>query len=284
MKMNWLDKLNQVIEYMEEHLEDEIDYTEIANIFGYSVYHVQRIFAMVAGVPCSEYIRNRKLSMAAMELQSSHAKVIDVAMKYGYSSPNSFHRAFKAFHGVAPSDIRKEGVIIKAYPPLFFNVEIKGAHTMEYRILQMNSFRIVGKRIHTTMENGACYRDTPLMWKTLFENQEQLGILSLNNNEPIGLLGVSKYSDSFTTGSFDYYIGCASDRPTPEGMHEYEIPKVTWAVFPCKNIKASTIQQLENEIVMEWLPTSGYEYANAPDIELYREDGTAEIWMPIKKR
>lgn len=282
--MNWLDKLNQVIEYIEEHLADDIDYNEIADIFGYSVYHVQRIFSMVVGVPCSEYIRNRKLSMAAMELQSSHAKVIDVAMKYGYSSPNSFQRAFKAFHGMSPSDIRIEGVIIKAYPPLFFNLEIKGAHTMEYRITQLSPFRIVGKRIHTTMENGACYRDTPIMWKTLFENQEQTSIMSLNNKKPKGLLGVSKYSDSFTTGNFDYYIACASDLPVPEGMHEYMVPKATWAIFSCKDIEADSIQKLENEMVMEWLPTSGYEYANAPDIEVYREDGTAEIWLPIKKR
>ncbi len=134
------------------------------------------------------------------------------------------------------------------------------------------------------MENGACYKDTPFMWKTLFDNNEHLSILEQNNMEPIGLLGVSIYSDSFTTGSFDYYICCASDQPVPKGLHEYIVPKAIWAVFPCANMEPKTIQKLESDIVMEWLPTSGYEYANAPDIEQYCDNGTAQIWIPIKKR
>lgn len=134
----------------------------------------------VAGVPCSEYIRNRRLSKAAMELQTGNEKVIDVAIKYGYSSPNSFNRAFKIFHGVAPSSLKKEGVTVKAYPPLFFNLEIKGAHTLEYRLVQKDAFRIVGIKIHTTMENGTCYRDIPLAWNGfLLKNANNHVIFSL---------------------------------------------------------------------------------------------------------
>lgn len=282
--MNWLEGFNQVIEYIEKHLEDEIDYTEMANIFGYSVYHVQRVFAMVAGVPFSEYIRNRKLSMAATELQGSKCKVIDIALKYGYSSPNSFNRAFKEFHGVSPSDVKKEGVTIKAYPPLCFELTVKGAQAMEYRIVRKNAFRIVGIKLHTTIENGECYRSTPLFWSNLIQTGGQNNILTLMNQEPNGLLGVSNYSDDFSTGAFDYYIACSTDKPIPEGMVEFIVPESTWAIFSCDDIKAEAIQKLEQRIVMEWLPTSGYEFAKAPDIEAYDENGKPDIWIPVIKK
>lgn len=282
--MSWLDRLNQAIEYIENHLQDEIDYERIADIFGYSVYHVQRVFAMVAGTPLSEYIRNRKLSKAALELQNGEEKVIDVALKYGYSSPNSFNRAFKAFHGVAPSGLKEEGVMIKAYPPLFFELKINGAHAMEYRIVKNKAFRIVGVKLHTTLENGECYKSTPLFWNSLMQAGRQNDILALMNQEPTGLLGVSNYSDNFTTGAFDYYIACSSDQPAPEGMEEFIVPEATYAIFRCSDTKADAIQKLENSIVMEWLPTSGYEFANAPDIELYDMDGKTVIWIPIKKK
>ncbi len=282
--MNWLEGFNQVIEYIENHLEDEIDYEEIANIFGYSVYHVQRLFAMVAGVPFSEYIRNRKLSKAAMELQSSECKVIDIALKYGYSSPNSFHRAFKVLHGVAPSDVKKEGITIKAYPPLCFELTVKGAQAMEYRIVRKNTFRIVGVKLHTTLENGECYRNAPLFWSNLVQTGGHNNILALMNQEPYGLLGVSNYSPDFSSGEFDYFIACSTDKQVPEGMEEFIVPESTWAIFSLDSKDAEAIQKLEQRIVMEWLPTSGYEFAKAPDIEAYDENGKTEIWLPIIRK
>lgn len=282
--MNWLEGFNQVIDYIENHLEDEIDYEEIANIFGYSVYHVQRLFAMVAGIPFSEYIRNRKLSMAAMELQTGEYKVIDIALKYGYSSPNSFNRAFKVFHGVAPSDVKKEGIMIKAYPPLCFELTVKGAQVMEYRLVRENEFRIVGVKQHTTLENGECYRNTPLLWRNLIQTGGQNNILALMNQEPYGLLGVSNYSPDFSSGEFDYFIACSTDKPVPEGMVEFIVPESTWAIFTSDAKEADAIQKLEQRIVMEWLPTSGYEFAKAPDIEAYDEEGRADIWIPVIKK
>jgi AraC family transcriptional regulator len=281
--MNWLEGLNQVIEYIEKHLEDEIDYDKIASMFGYSVYHVQRVFAMVAGVPLSEYIRNRKLSKAAMELMARECKVIDIALKYGYSSPNSFHRAFKVLHGVSPSDVKKEGVLIKAFPPLCFELTIKGAQAMEYRIVRKSAFRVVGIKLQTTMENGECYKNTPLFWSNLMQSGGQNDILALMNQSPYGLLGVSNYTDEFSTSAFDYYIACSTNQPIPDGMAEFIVPEAIWAIFSCNEIKADAIQKLEQRIVMEWLPTSGYEYAKAPDIEAYLENGMADIWVPVRK-
>lgn len=281
--MNLLEGFNRVIEYIEQNLEGEIDYKEIAAVFGYSVYHVQRLFTMVAGTSLAEYIRNRRLSKAAAELQGGNDKVIDVALKYSYSSPNSFNHAFKTFHGVAPSDVKKDGVSIKAYPPLFFDFTIKGAQAMNYRIEHKDAFRIVGIKLHTTMTNGECYEATPAFWGDLMNSSGQNRIVALLNQEPAGLLGVSNYSPDFSTGEFDYYIACATDQPVPNGMVEFIVPSSTWAVFPCQEQGADVIQKMEECIVMEWLPTSGYQFAKAPDIEVYSENGIEEIWLPVMK-
>lgn len=280
--MNWLDSFNQVIEYIEKNLEGEIDYEKIAAVFGYSVYHVQRLFSMIAGVPLSEYIRNRRLSKAAAELQGGEDKVIDVAVKYGYGSPNSFNRAFKALHGVSPSDVKKDGVSIKAYPPLFFELTVKGAQAMDYRIENKSAFRIVGIKLHTTMENGECYHSTPEFWSNLMKTGGQNDILALMNGAPIGLLGASNYSPDFSTGEFDYYIACATDKSVPDGMVEFTVPESTWAIFTCTEKEPEAVQKLEQRIVMEWLPTSGYQFAKAPDIELYSEE-VWEVWIPVTK-
>jgi AraC family transcriptional regulator len=280
--MNWLDGFNQVIEYIEKNLEGEIDYEKIAALFGYSVYHVQRIFAMIAGVPLSEYIRNRRLSKAAAELQGGEDKVIDVAVKYGYSSPNSFNRAFKALHGISPSDVKNDGVSIKAYPPLFFELTVRGAQAMDYRIEKRNAFRIVGAKLRTTMGNGECYRSTPEFWHNLMKDGRQNDIIALMNREPAGLLGVSSYSTDFSTSEFDYYIACASDKPVPDGMAEFTVPASTWAIFTCADKNPDAVQKLEKRIVMEWLPTSGYQFAKAPDMELYSDEAW-EVWIPVTK-
>lgn len=281
--MNLLDGFNRVIEYIEQNLEGEIDYEKIAAVFGYSVYHVQRLFAMVVGTPLAEYIRNRRLSKAAAELQGGNDKVVDVAMRFGYSSPNSFNHAFKAFHGVAPSDVKKEGVSIKAYPPLLFEFTVKGAKAMDYRTEQKKEFRVVGVRLRTTMANGECYKAIPAFWGDLMRYGGQYGILALLNQEPFGLLGVSNYSVDFSTGEFDYYIACATDKPVPDGMVEFVVPASTWAIFPCEEQGADAVQKLEQRITTEWLPTSGYEFAKAPDIEVYSESGLMEVWIPVRK-
>lgn len=280
--MNWLDSFNRVIEYIEKNLEGEIDYEKIAAVFGYSIYHVQRLFAMIAGVPLSEYVRNRRLSKAAAELQGGEDKVIDVAVKYSYSSPNSFSRAFKVLHGVSPSDVKKDGVSVKAYPPLFFELTVKGAQAMDYRIEKKNAFRIVGVKLRTTMENSECYRSTPEFWQDLMKTGGQNDIVALMNEEPAGLLGVSNYSVDFSTSEFDYYIACASNKLAPDGMIEFTVPASTWAIFTCAEKEADAVQKLEQRIVMEWLPTSGYQFAKAPDIELYSEE-VWEVWIPVTK-
>lgn len=141
--MEWVDGLNAAIAYIEEHLEEELDYDALARIACCPAYHYQRMFAYMAGVPLSEYIRRRRMSRAAVDLQTGD-KVVDVGLRYGYQSPTAFNRAFQAVHGIAPSVVREEGAVVKSFPPLRFTVTIKGAEEMEYRIEKRNAFRIVG--------------------------------------------------------------------------------------------------------------------------------------------
>ena len=142
--MEWIERLNEAINYIEEHLADEIDYEELAKIAGCSTYHFQRMFAYMANVSLSEYIRRRKMSLAAVDLQGGDAKIIDVALKYGYSSPTAFNRAFQTIHGIAPSLVRSQGVSVKSFPPMTFKITVKGVEEMNYRIEKKEAFRIVG--------------------------------------------------------------------------------------------------------------------------------------------
>ena len=161
--MEWVDGLNRTIAYMEEHLTDEIDCGELARLACCSVYHYQRMFACMAGVSLSEYIRRRRMSRAAADLQAGK-KVIDTGLKYGYQSPTAFNRAFQAVHGVAPSAIREPGVTVKSFPPLRFTVVIKGAEEMEYRIEKREAFRIVGIAAPLDRELEKNFAAVPQMW------------------------------------------------------------------------------------------------------------------------
>lgn len=279
--MNWMSGFNTVVEYIEEHLQKEIDYESMAYILGYSTYHFQRLFMMIANVSLAEYIRCRRLSKAAADLLDSECKVIDIALKYGYSSPNSFQRAFKAMHGISPGDVKKSNATIKAYPPLSFELTIKGASTMDYRIAQMDSFRIVGRKLHTTMENGESYKRVPAFWGEV--NESIADILALMDAEPMGLLGVSNYNPNLYGSEFDYYISVASNKIIPKGMAEFYVPASTWAIFPFQKEGTDRIQEFQKRVLFEWLPSSGYEFAKAPDIELFHGVDESEIWVPIIK-
>lgn len=142
--MEWIERLNQTINYIEEHLAEEISYDELAQIACCSTYHFQRMFTYMAGVSLSEYIRRRRMSLAAQDLHDGDDKIIDIGLKYGYTSPTAFNRAFQSIHGVAPSTIKKEGTMMKVYPPISFKITVRGVEEMNYRIEEKAEFRIIG--------------------------------------------------------------------------------------------------------------------------------------------
>ena len=290
MHMDWLKRMNEALCYIESNLDGEIDYMVIAQKACCSVYHFQRMFSYMAEVPLSEYIRCRRLANAAFDLQNTDTKVIDVALKYGYDSPTAFTRAFQNMHNITPNSAKERGVMLKAYPPITFQISIKGATIMNYRIEEKGQIRVVGMKISSTMENGACYTQIPKFWAQTAQSGKVAEIASLIDREPFGILGISSCDGVPNESKFDYYIAAATDKPIPEGTEEFTIPAATWAIFECIGPMPNAIQDLQKRIVTEWLPSSGYEYGKAPDIEVYYdEDGTkpdtrSEVWIPVVKK
>lgn len=282
--MDWIDRLNEAVRYIEDNLTGEIEYEKLGQIACCSAYHFQRMFNYIAGVPLSEYIRRRKMSLAAVDIQGGEAKIIDVAAKYGYASPTAFNRAFHSVHGVSPSAVRGEGVPIKSFPPITIKVTVKGVEEMNYRIETGKAFRIVGKSFPLSREIERNFAEVPQMWQGAVEDGTIEKIVSLMNGEPRGVLGVSVCTDG---EEWRYYIAVSSAAEIDDALEEYVVPGCTWAVFPGSGTGKS-IQELEGRIVTEWLPTSGYEFTNGPDIEVYFEpnpENTAyEAWIPVRKR
>lgn len=281
--MEWIERLNHAIDYIEEHLTEEIEYEQLGRIACCSAYHFQRMFTYMAGVPLSEYIRRRKMSLAAVDLQGGDAKIIDVAAKYGYSSPTAFNRAFQSVHGIAPSAVKTEGVSVKSFPPLVFKITVKGVEEMNYRIETKDAFRIIGvsQPLHRELEKN--FAVVPTMWQTAATDGTVQKLAALMDAEPMGLLGVSACGEE---EDWKYFIAVSSTKPAGE-FEEYTVPAATWAVFAGEGTNLS-IQDLEQRIVTEWLPTSGYEYGNAPDIEVYLnpdpQNAKFEVWIPVVKR
>lgn len=281
--MEWIGRLNQAISYIEEHLKDDIDYEQLAKISCCSSYHFQRMFTYMAGIPLSEYIRRRKMSLAAVDLQFGDKKIIDVAGEYGYQSPTAFNRAFQSIHGIAPSAVRNEGVSIKSFSPITFKITVKGVEEMNYRIEKKDAFRIIGVSQPLDKEIEKNFAVVPKMWQEAAMNGTIQKLASFMNAVPMGLLGISACND---TEQWKYFIAVSSIKETTE-FEEYIVPAATWAIFTGTGTNLS-IQELEQRIVTEWLPTSGYEYANAPDIEVYLnpdpENAQYEVWIPVKKK
>lgn len=283
--MEWIERLNSAITYMEEHLTEDVDYEQLAKIACCSSYHFQRMFSYMAGIPLSEYIRRRKMTMAAVELQSGNEKVLDVGLKYGYDSPTAFNRAFQKVHGVTPSQAKENGVTVKAFPPISFKITIKGEAEMNYRIEKKEAFRIIGVSTPLCKEIEKNFESVPKFFNETAANGTVQKLAGLMKNEPMGVLGVSACNEQ---EDWRYFVAVANQDDSAEGFEEYTVPASTWAIFPGEGVMPAAIQDIEKRIVMEWLPTSGYEYASAPDIEVYLnadpQNAKFEVWIPVIKK
>ena len=280
--MEWIERLNCAIEYIEEHLQEKIDYEKLAEIANCPVYHFQRMFFYMTNISVSEYVRRRRMSLAAVDLQDKQSKIIDIALKYGYDSPTAFNRAFQSIHGIAPSLAKKEKTILKSYPAIKFSISVQGMEEMNFKIENKKALRIVGNSCPLSRVLEENFATIPHEWDEALENGTLQKLYTLMNQQPNGLLGVSVHNDK----EWKYFIAVSS---TEEDMQfeEYEIPAATWAIFSGSGTNIS-LQDLERRVITEWLPTSGYEYAEIPDIEVYIKadpnDAIYEYWLPIVKR
>ncbi|MCX7709719.1 MAG: AraC family transcriptional regulator [Clostridia bacterium] len=284
--MEWLKQLSQAIDYLENNLDGDISYDEAAKIACCSTYYFQRMFSYVAGIPLSDYIRRRRMTKAAFDLQRSEEKVTDIASTYGYDSPTSFHRAFQSVHGVAPTAARKEGTLLNAYPRISFSIHVTGGEGMKYRVETKDPIRIVGIRTAIQADIELNFKTVPAFWDATLKSNLFSEVCKLSNQSPQGILGVTAYQNP---QDIYYYIAATTDAPVPEGMTEFSIPAATWVIFECDGHFQESVQTIFKRFLTEWLPFSGYQYAELPDIEVYPisnpnlKGGHSEVWIAVKK-
>lgn len=283
--MEWFERLNNSLDYIEENLESDLSYEKAAQIACCSVNHYQRMFSFISNTTLAEYIRRRRLTKAAFELQNSSNRVLDISIRYGYNSPTAFTRAFTSVHGVTPSEARKLGTALKLYPRISFQVSLQGEKELVYRIEKKEEFRIIG--IKESIINDGVYnlKRIPHMWEEARETGEIDHIILSCNKECSGMMGICA---NFERDKFDYYIGVVSNQKVDDSMAELTVYKQVWGIFECVGLNA--IQTTWKRIFTEWFPSSEYEIADAPAIEWYpnsdsnMEDYITEIWIPIRKQ
>ena len=285
--MDLLKGMNEVMGYIEEHLTEEIDTAKLAQFVGSSSYHFSRMFPFLTGVTLSEYIRRRRLTMAALELSQEGVRVIDVALKYGYESPTAFHGAFKNLHGVAPNQAKKMGSSLISYPKMSFHISIKGEEAMKYRIEEKEGLLLVGMVESIRKINGdEDFERISQIWAELSE-EKMNQLMKLSNDQIEGLVGASV---SQGENGFEYYVAVTTDEKAPSPLQSLEIKPQTWAIFESVGPLPKALVSLWQRIFTEWFPHSGYECVEAPCLEVYsagdisETDYRCEIWVPVVKK
>jgi AraC family transcriptional regulator len=290
--MDSLSSMNDALAYIEEHLTEDIDYSEISKMAYCSEYHFKRMFSFLSGISLSEYIRRRRLTLAALDLKDSDLRIIDIAVKYGYSSADSFTRAFHSMHGFLPSEARRENTPLKAYPKMTFQLTIQGGCEMNYRIVEKDPFKIVGfKKRVPIIFNGVNPEIAKMYERLTPEVIKQLKELS--NVEPRGIISAStNFSEGRMEekGELDHYIGVATSSDETGEFDELKMKASTWAVFESIGPFPETLQNVWGRIYSEWFPASGYEAVEGPEIIWNESKDTgdpkyrSEIWIPVKKK
>ena len=262
----WIEGFQESIDFIEQNLTEELDIEAIAGKAVLSPFYYQRIFGALCGMTVGEYIRARRMTLAAQELNGKDVKVIDIAVKYGYDSPDSFAKAFQKFHGITPSQAKEPGAPLRAFAPLHIKITMEGGTMMDYRIVEKAPFTIVG--VKRPFNSDTSYQEIPKFWDEWLAQGEKRPIM--------GTFGVCL---DMKGKDFDYWIA--------DGCETRVIPGSAWAQFPC-TIK--TLQDTNTKIWSEWLPAlQGYSLAGEYDIEVYLppEEGSDEmkvyIWVPLKK-
>ena len=279
--MEWIESLNRALRYIEDHLTDEtLDVAALANAAAFSPFYLQRMFGMMTDMTLAEYIRQRRLSMAGQELQVTGARVIDVALKYGYETPESFQKAFRRFHGVNPSAAAATRTQLHYLNPLQIEVKLTGGTMMDYTIEKMDALEVMGKETKLDYDKG--FEMCPKLWDEYYSsgaNQQVPGYLALcQDDEP---------------NTFNYLIGsfCKQADKTCEGFVRKQLPACTWAKFRCYGPLPQSVQKLNRQIFTEWLPGNpDYELDTPMNLEVYAEgdmqseDFESQIWIPVRPK
>lgn len=285
--MEWMAVIGNSIQYIEAHITEPLTIEKIARAVNVSPFYFQKGFALLCGFTVSEYIRNRRLALAGNDLAATDEKVIDIALKYGYDSPDSFTRAFTRFHGVTPTAARRDGVLLKSFAPLKIRFSLEGGYLMDYKIVSKDAFTVLANAAVFPYE-GAKAR-VPAFWQQHYaegKGKTVMGTYGVNIDESMG------------QETFEYLIAdpCDPGCEAPDGFVVRTIPAFTWAVFPCKGALPVALQDVNTRIFTEWLPAmKDYEFAAGYCVEYYDnptkyakgtmdENYYSEVWIPVRKK
>ncbi|MFD9598658.1 GyrI-like domain-containing protein [Kitasatospora sp. NPDC059973] len=285
-----LEQVNRAMEYVEEHLDGVIDVGELARIARTSEYHFRRMFSALAGMPLSEYVRRRRLTVAGAEVLAGERTLLDVAVRYGYTSGEAFARAFRAMHGVGPGEARRGGVVLRSQPRMSFRLVVEGSSSMEYRIVEKPGFRVVGRRARVPLVHEGVNPAIAAFIRGIAPEVVDR-IAALSDQDPDGVVSVTEFfSDSREEGvELDYYhaVVAGADVVVPEDLDVREVPAGTWAVFSVTGAFPQALQEMWRDVYTQWFPSNPYETRPGPEILRTRflSDGVAEaqLWTGVER-
>ncbi|WP_424570488.1 AraC family transcriptional regulator [Streptomyces sp. CH-036] len=286
-----LERLNDAMEHIEAHLGERIEAADLARIAMTSEYHFRRMFSALAGLPLSEYIRRRRMTVAGAEVLGDRDRsLLDVAMRYGYDTGEGFARAFRAVHGIGPGEARRSGAVLRSQQRLTFRLVVEGSSAMRYSLVEKNAFRVVGKKARVPLIHEG---PNPAIAEFIrgIGRGELDRIAALSDQELAGIVGVSDQLDpSRAEGTeLDYYHGVVSSaEPPPEDLDALDVPAGTWAVFESEGAFPQALQYLWRDVFTQWFPSNPYASRPGPEILRVRltEDGKraeAELWIPVER-
>lgn len=285
--MAWVESIQKAIDFMEDHILDQMTIEEIAQHANASAFHFQRTFTILTNITVGEYLRRRRLTLAAKELSATDSKIIDLAFKYGYETPEAFTKAFRRQHGITPSNARKYIGKLKLYERLVIQVILKGAEPMKYNVIEKEPFQIVGIKQEFSCANWEQSIGISKMWEKANTDGTCEALSKVNNGQVKGMLGVCIGEQG--EQSIDYWIATESNAEAPDSFLSMVIPASKWVVFEIHGPMPDAMQNGWKQIFSEWFPTSGYEHAGLPELEVYPDqnnpsspDYYSEIWVPVK--
>ncbi|GGX90097.1 AraC family transcriptional regulator [Streptomyces minutiscleroticus] len=288
-----LDRLNRAVEHVEAHLDQRIDAAELARIAMTSEYHFRRLFSALAGIPLSEYVRRRRMTVAGAEVLAGERTLLEIAVRHGYGSAEAFARAFRAVHGVGPGEARRTGAVLRAQQRISFRLVVEGSSTMRYRVVEKEAFRVAGRKARVPLVHvGANPAIAEFVRGIAPETVRRMAALS--DQEPRGVVAVSDDLDpSRAEGTeLDYYHGVVTGAEVPGDLDVLAVPAGTWAVFESSGPFPQALQFLWRDVFTQWFPSNPYQSRPGPEIlrvDVVEGEGgeetraDAELWIPVER-
>ncbi|MFI7425450.1 helix-turn-helix domain-containing protein [Micromonospora sp. NPDC049836] len=284
-----LERLNQAMDHLERHLDQPLDVAALARIAAVSEHHFRRLFSALAGLPLSEYVRRRRLTVAGAEVVAGEAPLLDVAVRWGYGSHEAFARAFRAMHGIGPQEARRTGASLRAQPRMSFRLVVEGSASMEYRIVAKEAFHLVGRKARVPLVHEGMNPHIVAFVRGI-DQETVRRIEALSDQEPHGIVNVSDdLAGSRAEGTeLDYWHGVVTGAEAPEDLDRLPVAAGSWAVFRVAGAFPQAVQQLWRDVFTQWFPSNPYESRPGPEISKVRvapggETAEAELWVPVRR-